>query len=117
MPTLTYNQGAELPDTGLVWTDRTGSLIDFSGGTYTFSAFVIRAGTTTQLTNAVGTGAAGSLSTTPPTPNLVMSWAAADIAALTVDVDYRLVVRARRVSDSKDRDFPGPLTLHIRSVP
>jgi len=106
---IVYNEGAELPDQALDWRDYNNDVINFSSG-WTFTVMAVSPSATTTLSTTTVVGAATS-------PNATISFSTADLAALTQDTDYRLIVRANRTSDSRDRDFPGPLTLRIRSLP
>jgi hypothetical protein len=97
----------ELPSTPFVWNDTNGTLIDFSSG-YTFTLEISRNGTIVASKTSGITGAATS-------PNVIIDWAAGEVAALSDLYDVRLI--ARRTSDSKDRPFPQRLTLRVNAVP
>jgi hypothetical protein len=108
-----YRAGAEKPDLKLFWEDGDGRLIDFSAG-YTFA---LKCGdenlVATSWTKTTGiTGAAGSLTATPPTPNVVVSFTASDLGSLAAG---RYVLQLRATTASVDRDFP-PITVVIGST-
>ena len=79
-----WNAGDEKPDWKLLWVDGDGRLIDFSTG-YTWQ---VRVSDPTETTAAFATkttgitGAVGSLTTVPPTPNVVVAWNAGDLGSL-----------------------------------
>lgn len=101
---VSYKQGAELPDLTFEWKDSTGALIDFSSG-YTFSLKLGKPGQTATLTKTTGiTGAATS-------PNITVAWStSAELNTLAGGV-YTLELVATRVSDSKQRYLTDSLTL------
>jgi hypothetical protein len=69
---MVYSAHAADPAGGIWWTTRAGTLIDYTG--YTFTA-KITAGGTTVLTKTTGiTGSAGSGTNPTGTPNIVIEW-------------------------------------------
>lgn len=107
---LEYTTTDELGDAGLLWLDGNGALVDFSGSTHTFVATIYDGTGTALLTKSTGiTGAAGSLTTTPKTPNVTIAWAAGELA-LTPGT-YPLRVVATRTADSKTRTFRADITI------
>jgi hypothetical protein len=94
--TVEYIQGAELPDEGIEWRDRTNALIDFSSG-FTFALKVGYAGSAALLTKTAGISGAST------TPNITISWAVAgELNTLAVG-QYEALLTATRSSDGKDR--------------
>jgi hypothetical protein len=74
---------AELPDLKFWLFDDSGALIDFSTG-YTFALDLGRPGNAHTFTKSTGiTGAAGSGTETSGTPNLTISFTAAELDPLT----------------------------------
>lgn len=73
---IEYVQGSSDPTLPVIWRDWTGALVDFSNVGYSFELKLGNLSrTSTVFTKSTGiTGAAGSLLTSPPTPNLVVSW-------------------------------------------
>ena len=109
---LAYSLGDELGDAGLFWHDGDGNLISFASG-YTFSLTVVDGDGNVLFTKTTGmTGAAGDLTTDPPTPNLVVAWAtSAELSTITTAGTYALRIVASRTADSKTRTFRCPITI------
>lgn len=112
MSTPAYTIGDELGDLGVFWRDTYGNLIDFSSG-YTFSLKVYDSTGTAWFTKTTGmTGAAGSDTTDPKTPNLTVAWAtSAELTTITTTGTYPLRITATRSADSKTRTFRGSITI------
>lgn len=98
MTQITRRVSHELPDVGFDWRDDQGALINFSSG-YTFSLKIgadpAAAATVTKTTGF--TGAATS-------PNLTISFAAAELDSLVASVAYTCQLSA--TTASKQRGFP-----------
>jgi hypothetical protein len=78
---LRYHKTAERPDSKLWLLDDDGTLIDFTG--YTFSFKIGRPGSAAVLTKTTGiTGATGSGSEPSGTPNVTIVYAAGEFAAV-----------------------------------
>lgn len=109
---LEYTLADELGDAGLFWYDSNGALIDFSSG-YTFSLKVYDDTSTAFFTKSSGiTGAAGSLTSDPPTPNVTVAWAtSSELGTITSPGVYPLRLTATRGSDSKTRTFRTTVTI------
>ena len=109
---ITYTEGDELGDAGLFWYDSNGRLIDFSSG-YTFEAKVYDGAGTAFFTKTDDiTGAAGSLTTTPKTPNVTIAWdPTGELDQITTPGTYPLRVIATRTADSKTRTFRTQITI------
>lgn len=109
---LEYTLGDELADAGLFWLDGYGALIDFSSG-YTFSLKVYDATGTAWFTKTSSiTGAAGSLTTSPQTPNVVIAWATSgELNSITSAGPYPLRLTATRTADSKTRTFRTTINI------
>jgi hypothetical protein len=103
---LTYYRTAELPDIQLWLLDDDGALIDYSSG-YTFTFKLGDPGSAAVFTKTSGiTGAAGSGSESSGTPNITLTFTAAELD----DVDpgaYTWQLVARHTSSSKDRPHQG----------
>lgn len=110
---LEYTIGDELGDAGLFWLDGDGNLVDFSGSTYTFSLKIYDADGAAWFTKTTNiTGAAGSLTTDPPTPNVVVAWAtSAELTTITTAGTYPFRLTASRTADSKTRTFRSTITI------
>lgn len=102
---LSYIQGADLPDATFEWRDRLGALIDFSTG-YTFVVKLGTPGSAATVTKSSGiTGAATA-------PNVTVAWSTSgELNTLTPGV-YTLDLIATRTSDSKQRILRDSLTVH-----
>jgi hypothetical protein len=80
MARVTYVKTSERPALELWWFDDDGTLVDFSSG-YTFSLKVGTRGTTALLTKTTNiAGAAGAGVEPTGTPNVVVTWAAGELA-------------------------------------
>ena len=110
MSNYRYQASSELPDIPLDWRDYANAIIDYSTG-WTFTVQLVDGAGAATVTKTTGiVGAATS-------PNVLIQWAAGELN-VTPGV-YRLVVTARRVSDSKDRPYRplDPPTLTIGADP
>lgn len=109
---LEYTLGDELGDAGLFWEDSFGQLIDLSSG-YTFELKVYDGDGAALFTKTTGiTGAAGSLTTVPPTPNLAVAWATSnELSSIATPGTYPFRVVATRTSGGKTRTFRGTIKL------
>lgn len=84
MSGIIINRTAELPDVKLWWLDDDGTLINFASG-YTFTFKLGRPGSAATFTKSTGiTGAAGSGTETSGTPNVTISFTAAELDALAI---------------------------------
>lgn len=100
---LRYHQGAERPALKLWLLDDDGSLIDFSTG-YTFELKVGLAGQVALLTKTTGiVGAAGAGVEPTGTPNVTVSWAAAELAITVGAYSWQL----KATTGGLDRYFSG----------
>lgn len=107
MSALTYFRTAERPDIKLWILDDAGNLIDFSSNTFAFK--LGSPGVAAVFTKTTGiTGGAGSGTEPSGTPNITISFTAAELDALTAGV-YSWQLRA--TSSSLDRVFQGAFTL------
>jgi hypothetical protein len=99
--------GESLPDLGLL-VKVDGVLLTGLDTGHTFS-LVVRdpTDTSTLFTKTTGfTGQAGSLTTTPKTPNLVCQWAASgQLSTLTAGKDHKAALAITRSSDSRVRKY------------
>ena len=95
MLTVSYAQGADLPDLGIDWTDQAGELIDFSTG-YSFELRVGAPGESAALAKSSGiTGAATA-------PNVTISFDDDELSDLEPG-HYMADLIATRTADGKDR--------------
>lgn len=93
---LQYTAGADLPDGGVEWKDRNGTIIDFSTG-YTFEVRVGSAGSAATFSKTTGiTGAATS-------PNLTIQWATSGELNTLPAGNYSVQIIATRTADSRAR--------------
>lgn len=112
---LEYTAGDELGDAGLFWEDGYGNLIDFTAG-WTFVAKVYSGAGAELFSKSTGiTGAAGSYTTTPHTPNVTIAWATSgELSTITpsgAKSTYALRVVATRTADGKTRTFRGEISI------
>lgn len=106
---LTYYRTAERPDIKLWLLDDDGALIDFSTG-YTFTFKLGRVGAAAVFTKTTGiTGAAGSGTENDGVPNVVLSFAAAELDTVPVGL-HSWQLRAA-TAGSVDRVYQGRLSL------
>jgi len=104
--TIEVTQGAELPDWWFTWKDSAGAVIDFSAG-WTFTLKIGNVGSAaayTQTDDIVGAAIA---------PNVTVAFDANDLDSIAPGT-YTGWVRARRTSDSKDRDLW--FTVHVKAA-
>jgi hypothetical protein len=107
--TLRYYRTAERPDIRLWLADSNGNLIDFSTG-YTFQFKLGNPGTAADFTKTTGiTGAAGSGIEPTGTPNITLSFTAAELDGLTAGA---CLWQLRATTGGLDRFFQGPFHLH-----
>ena len=105
---LSYAAHAEDPAVGVWWTDRTGTLIDYSSG-YTFEA-VVTDGVTALLSKTSGiTGAAGAGTAPTGTPNIVITWGSGELNLTPGEYTLELTP----TSDGRQRD---PLRVPLRII-
>jgi len=98
--------GAELPDWVFTFKDSTGAVIDLSGG-WTFTLKIGNRGSPALYTQTDDiTGAATA-------PNVTVAFDAGDLDTIPPG-NYTGWIRARRVSDSKDRDLW--FTVHVGAI-
>ncbi len=108
MATLVYHRTAERPDIKMWLQDDDGDLIDFSSG-YTFTFKLGSRGNTAEFTKTTGiTGAAGSGTEPDGTPNLTLTFTAAE---LDNEPAGRYTWQIRATNNSLDRVFQGPFEL------
>jgi hypothetical protein len=106
---LHYYRTAERPDIRLWLLDDDGALVDFASG-YTFAFKLGVPGSAATFTKTTGvTGAAGSGTQASGTPNVTLSFSAAELDALTVgSTTWQL----RATTTSLDRIYQGRFTVH-----
>lgn len=105
MLSVTYDQGAELPDLTIVWNDNAGVLIPFATG-WTFELKLGQPGAAAALTKTTGiTGADTS-------PNVTIIWSAAAELNTITPTAYTAQLTATRTSDSKQRRMKFNLTVN-----
>lgn len=98
--------GAELPDWAFAWKDSLGAVIDFSSG-YTYTLKIGNPGSAAVYTQTDDiTGAATA-------PNVTVAFDANDLDSIPTGT-YAGHLRARRGSDSKDRDLW--FTVHVKAA-
>lgn len=104
---LTYHYAADRPATELWIYDRAGNLIDFSSG-YTFSFKVggTYASPTLNKTSGI-TGGAGSGSEPTGTPNVTITWTAAELATALGSTRGRYTCWLTCTTSSLDRVYTG----------
>lgn len=106
---LHYYRTAERPDIRLWLLDDAGALVDFSTG-YTFAFKLGQPGSAATFTKTTGiTGAAGSGTETSGTPNVTLTFTAAELDALTAGVT---TWQLRATSGGLDRVYQGQFSLH-----
>lgn len=94
-----------LGDAGLFLLDTYGQLVDLSSG-YTFTVYVFDGDDATIFTKSTSiTGAAGSLTSDPPVPNITIAWhkTVGELQLLTTRGTYKAMCVATRGSDSGKR--------------
>jgi hypothetical protein len=107
---LRYHKTAERPSAELWLLDDDGTLIDFSSG-YTFSFKIGHKGSAALLTKTTGiTGAAGAGTEPTGTPNVVVAWAAGELALTAGSYSWQLTA----TSSALDRVFGG--SFHVLDV-
>jgi len=107
--TLHYYRTAERPDLKFWIQDDDGTLIDFSTG-YTFAFKLGQPGSAATFTKTTGiTGAAGSGTESSGTPNITISFTAAELDALVVG---NTTWQIRATTTSLDRIWQGTFSLH-----
>lgn len=94
MTVLRYTSGDELEPIAIIWYEPDGTLYDFTSG-WTFTARVGNPGTAALLQKTTGFVGASTA------PNLVLSWAAGDLAAIPSG-SYHLDITARLTAGSLD---------------
>jgi len=110
---LEYSLNDELGDAGFFWRDSpNGPLVDLSTG-YTYALKIYDGTGATWFTKTTGiTGAAGSLTATPNTPNVTIAWATTgELSTITTPGTYPLRLVATRTADSKTRTFRSQITI------
>jgi len=107
--TIHYFRTAERPDLKFWLQDDDGVLIDLSTG-YTFAFKLGQPGSAATFTKTAGiTGAAGSGTESSGTPNVTVSFTAAELDALTIgSTTWQL----RATSGGLDRIYQGYFSLH-----
>ena len=105
---LTYYKTAERPDIKLWLLDDDGTLINLAAG-YTFSFKIGVNGSAAVFTKTTGvTGAAGSGVEPNGTPNVTLTFTAAELAAVAVGT-YQWQLTA--TTSGLDRVFQGRITI------
>lgn len=105
---LHYYRTAERPDLRLWLLDDDGALIDFSSHTFAFK--LGNPGSAAAFTKTTGiTGAAGSGTETSGTPNVTLTFTAAELDGLTVGTT---TWQLRATSGGLDRVYQGQFSLH-----
>lgn len=109
--TLVYYRTAERPDIKLWLLDDDGALVNFASG-YTFAFKIGSVNATAVFTKTTGiTGAAGTGTETTGTPNVTLSFTAAELDSLAIRT-YTWQLRA--TTSSLDRIYQG--LIDIRDV-
>lgn len=104
---IQYRRSAERPSLQLWLLDDDGELIDFSTG-YTFGFKVGLVGSAALLTKILGiTGAAGSGTEPTGTPNVTISWSAAELDLTPGVYDWELTCNTA----GTDRVFAGRIRI------
>jgi len=108
MSAITYYRTAERPDIRLWLLDDNGNLVDLSTG-YTFTFKLGSPGSAATFTKTTGiTGAAGAGAEPSGTPNVVITFSAGELDALTPGpTSWQL----RATTGSLDRIYQGTFTL------
>lgn len=105
---LRYFRTAERPDIRLWLLDDAGALVDLTG--YTFAFKLGQPGSAATFTKTTGiTGAAGSGTETSGTPNVTLTFTAAELDGLTAGVT---TWQLRATSGGLDRVYQGQFSLH-----
>ncbi len=108
--TLRYYRTAERPDIRIWLLDDNGNLIDFSAGGWTFQFKLGNPGKTATFTKTSGiTGAVGSGVEPTGTPNITLTFTAAELDGLTAGPS---LWQLRATTSGLDRYFQGPFHLH-----
>lgn len=106
---LVYYRTSERPDIKFWLLDDDGTLVNFASG-YTFAFKLGSPGSAATFTKTTGiTGAAGSGTESSGTPNVTISFTAAELDALTAG-PYSWQLRA--TTSSLDRIYQGQFTLN-----
>ena len=114
MTTYNYRTDSELPAVPIYWQQADGDYYDFASG-WTFTVLVVDGATgEVKLTKTSGiTGATGDVDT----PNIVIAWAAGEMATIGVGI-HEVLVNARRTADSFDLPLPRrKIMLNVTAVP
>ncbi len=106
---LRYYRTAERPDLRLWLLDDDGALINFASG-YTFAFKLGQPGSAATFTKTTGiTGAAGSGTETSGTPNVTLTFTAAELDGLTAGAT---TWQLRATTSGLDRVYQGQFALH-----
>lgn len=114
-PAYIYRADQELPAIAVAWSDRDGTLIDFSTG-WTFTAKIALATNPTVVLATKTTGITGAATS----PNVTIDFSTSDFSALTAAAAGTLYVvhlYARRTADSKDRVFRPSAPVQFQLLP
>lgn len=107
MSTLTYHRTAERPDIRFWLEDEDGDLIDLTG--YTFAFKLGTPGSAATFTKTTGiTGAVGSGTEPDGTPNVTMTFSAAELDGLTPGAS---TWQLRATTGGLDRIYQGQFNL------
>lgn len=105
MLTLTYIQGADLPDAAIEWRDRNKQVIAFGSVPHTFALRVGEPGQAAVMTKTTGiTGADAA-------PNVTFAWAATQELNTLAAGTYTADLIATRTSDSRQRKLRFELVV------
>lgn len=107
MTRLVYAKTAERPNLEGWIRDRTGTLIDFTGYTFSFKLGHFGAAAVFTKTSSI-TGAAGSGTSPTGTPNITIAFTAGELAAVTAG-NYKWQLTA--TSGGLDRVYSGDFVL------
>jgi hypothetical protein len=108
MANLVYVRTAERPDLKLWIEDDDGALIDFSSG-YTFAFKLGHLGAAAVFTKTTGiTGAAGSGTAPSGTPNVTITFSAAELDSVTAG---KLKWQLRATTGGLDRVYQGDFVI------
>jgi hypothetical protein len=106
---LRYYRTAERPDIRLWLLDDDGALVDFASG-YTFTFKLGSPGSAASFTKTTGiTGAAGAGTETSGTPNVTLTFTAAELDGLTAGTT---TWQLRATTGGLDRVYQGQFALH-----
>ena len=106
---LRYYRTAERPDLRFWLLDDDGDLVDMSTG-YTFSFKLGQPGEAAEFTKTSGiTGAAGAGTESSGTPNVTITFTAAELDGLTVGTT---IWQLRATSGGVDRLYQGQFAVH-----